>query len=107
VALIGGGNEPAPKLHSNCRPGVQRYLQYLESTVRGTPGMAVENPEPFQIREEAQLIDGPAVQPKPSQKPKLAPSKPRRKRQRVKAEDLEPRRDVALQQYCRRLKGQK
>jgi hypothetical protein len=97
VALIDGHGEPRNS-NPNCLRGVQRYLSYLETQVRGTPGMPVENPEPFQVIEAFELVDGPVVA--------AEPEKPKRKRRKVKPEPALDRDSVNLARFARRLKGE-
>jgi hypothetical protein len=100
MALIDGGSpwgERRSSFGDSDQPywmdaGYQRWLARLE--VDGEP-------EPFQVREEFELVDGPP----PSPKPKLTP-KPR-KRRTVKPEEQASDRDsVNLARFARKLKGQ-
>jgi hypothetical protein len=101
MALIDGGNEPASRLHPNCRRGLQEFYAYLESQVRGEPGGPVQSPEPFQVREEAELVDGPVQAPPPEK-----PRKHRKRKPPRKADMPAPDRDaITLAKYARTLTG--
>jgi hypothetical protein len=98
MALIDGYNEPR-KQNPNCRPGVQTYLKFLQSTVRGKPGFPVENPEPLIPVEAAELVDGIAA----------APEKPKRKRKPASNADRPTldRDSANLARYARKITGRK
>ena len=98
VALIGAYDDEPRGQNPNCRPGVQAYLKFLEIQVRGTPGMPVENPEPFKPVEAVELVDGTAPAPKLE--------KPKRKRRRVKLEPALDRDSANLARFARKLKGE-
>jgi hypothetical protein len=99
MALIGAYDDDGNR-HRNSAPSWQRYLEHLESTVRGEPGRPRVNPEPFQVREESELVDGPVVAPPP-------PRSKRKGKAPLKADMPAPDRDaVNLKAYARRLKGE-
>jgi hypothetical protein len=100
MALIGAYDDEPRNQNRFCQPGVQRYLAWLETQIRGVPGGPVENPEPFIVREASELVDGPVVAPEPE--------RPKRKRKPVREADLPaPDRDsVNLARFARKLKGQ-
>ena len=98
MALIDGYGEPRNQ-NRFCAPGVQRYLEFLQSTVRGEPGRPVADPAPYRLPPEAsELVDG--VPPEP---------KPERSRKRKPARTLGPALDrdsVNLARYARKLRGE-
>jgi hypothetical protein len=63
MALIGAYDDEPHRSNIYADAGYQRYLAFLESQVRGKPGMPVENPEPFQPVGAAELVDGPVGSP--------------------------------------------
>jgi hypothetical protein len=99
LALIGAYDEEPRKQNPNCRPGVQRYLAYLETTVDGEPGIPRAHRESFEPVESVELVDGPVVAP--------PPEKPARKRKPARKADMPaPDRDSAnLARYARKITG--
>lgn len=100
MALIGAYDDEPHRSNIYADAGYQRYLAFLESQVRGKPGMPVENPEPFQPVGAAELVDGPVVAPEPGR------PKGRRRRKQVRPQDIEPRGNTDLARYARKLKGE-
>jgi hypothetical protein len=96
MALIGAYDDDRRR-DSDCRMdrGYQRYLKWLETQERAIP-------DPFEIRERAELVDGPVAAP--------PPPKPRKHRKRKPARRADmPARDsdsINLAKYARKLRGE-
>ena len=99
MALIGAYDDEPRGQNPNCRPGVQAYLAFLATQVRGEPGRPRVNAEPFEPVEALELVDGVHPEPEP-------PKRRRKPRNMQRASHLEePTPDKELRLLARKLTG--